>query len=196
MFFIQVGSHTGQTNNDHVKKWIQRNWSGILIEPVKYLFEKLKSFNTGNDNLIFENVAIDVKSGKRTLYRIDENRLTGLPGYADQLGTFLPDTMRKWPFANRAIEEEVECMTFVQLIEKHNVKKVDLLAIDVEGMDYIILRTFPFHRIKPQKLIYEIRHLPPEDKQESISFIQEHGYTDITEDKDDIHARIPVPYLL
>jgi len=161
-----------------------------MIEPVRYLFERLVSFNVGNDRLIFENVAIDVKPGKRTLYRIDETRLGGLPPFADQLGTFLPELIEMRPFADRMIEEEVECITFDQLIEKHNVKKVDLLAIDVEGMDYAILRTFPFDKMKPQRIIYEVKHLSQDDKQASLLFIQERGYTEISEIKGDIFATL------
>ena len=190
MFFIQVGSHTGQSGGDHVKPKIQKGWSGILIEPVKYLFERLKKHYGSNAKLILENVAIDAQPGKRTLYRIDEKRLGGLPCYADQLGTFLPELIEKRPFADRMIEEEVECITFDQLIEKHKITHADLLAIDVEGMDYAILKTFPFEKIKPPMLIYEEKHLSEEDRQKAIDLIKSIGYGDITEKKGDIIAQL------
>jgi FkbM family methyltransferase len=182
-----------------VKNRITKGWSGILIEPVRYLFEKLKSFNAGNDRLAFENVAIDTKPGKRTLYRIDETKLKGLPSWADQLGTLLPEIItEKRNFSDRMVEEEVECITFGQLIEKHNIKKVDLLAIDVEGMDYAILQTFPFDQIRPAELIYEVLHLSSSDKTESIALIEKYGYVDIKENAGDIYAtlgRIPFYFL-
>jgi hypothetical protein len=61
VFFIQVGSHTGQSRGDYVRPKIKKGWSGVLIEPVKYLFERLKKHYGENPKLILENVAIDTK---------------------------------------------------------------------------------------------------------------------------------------
>ena len=45
------------------------------------------------------------------------------------------------------------------LLDRHHVKKIDLLQIDVEGYDYELLKSFNFERIKPQLIRYEHRHL-------------------------------------
>jgi hypothetical protein len=105
-------------------------------------------------------------------------------------GTFLPELIEKRPYADRMIEEEVECITFNQLIEKHQVTQADLLAVDVEGMDYAILKTFPFKKIKPTMLIYEERHLSEEDKQNAIDLIKSIGYKNIAKKKGDIIAKL------
>ena len=56
IFFIQIGSNDGIAG-DPIHQYIsEHNWSGILVEPIKYVFERLLHNYTGYPRLIFENV--------------------------------------------------------------------------------------------------------------------------------------------
>jgi hypothetical protein len=56
---------------DPIYKFIRRdNWSGILIEPQKTIFERLLNNYKKQNNLFFENVAIDSTEGEKSLYQI------------------------------------------------------------------------------------------------------------------------------
>ena len=61
-FFISIGSNNGR--GDLIYRYVKQykyHWKGILIEPVPYIFERLKNTYKGFGGLIFENVAIDKK---------------------------------------------------------------------------------------------------------------------------------------
>ena len=62
------------------------------------------------------------------------------------------------------------------LLDRHHVKKIDLLQIDVEGYDYELLKSFNFERIKPQLIRYEHRHLKLSDKSSCIKMLKQNGY--------------------
>ena len=70
VFFVQVGSNDG-IRADPLYPWIIKYcWRGILIEPVQYLFEKLKHNYRDREGLIFENAAIAETDGCKAFYRL------------------------------------------------------------------------------------------------------------------------------
>ncbi len=72
-FFIQIGSNDGQTG-DPIHSYIMKyHWKGILIEPIPFLFKRLKKTYENQNGLIFENIAISEKDGNKIFYRIEEN---------------------------------------------------------------------------------------------------------------------------
>jgi hypothetical protein len=90
-FFVQVGSNDGQ-RGDPLHDLIKSNpqWSGIFIEPVEYVFNRLVD-NYGNDpRFRFEQIAIGDELGQRQFYYISEKALgiDGLPDKCDQMGSF------------------------------------------------------------------------------------------------------------
>ena len=62
------------------------------------------------------------------------------------------------------------------LLDRHHVKKIDLLQIDVEGYDYEPLKLFNIESIKPQLIRYEHRHLRLSDKSSCIKLLTQNGY--------------------
>jgi len=64
VFFVQVGSNDGMQGDslhDIIVK--NENWTGIFIEPVGFLFERLKRNYGNSDRLIFEKQAIAANRG-------------------------------------------------------------------------------------------------------------------------------------
>jgi len=51
---------------------------------------------------------------------------------------------------------ELQCKTVESLLNEHCVSNIDLMSIDVEGLDGEILATFPFHRVRPKLIITEV----------------------------------------
>jgi hypothetical protein len=70
------------------------------------------------------------------------------------------------------------------LLNKHNVKKIDLLQIDVEGYDGELLVGIDFSKIKPRYIRYEDKHIDTAFKDnltkvssdDVISYLIESGY--------------------
>ena len=189
--FIQIGANDGMYN-DPLYKFIRRdNWEGILIEPQKNVFDRLKYNYRRKENLIFENVAIYKKSGYKRLYKIafsdsdwasalssfkrDEVESPMNAGYVEKEakseGIKVPQNREEY-----IVAEKVKCVTFEELIKKHNIKKIDLLLIDTEGYDFEIIKTINFQKVKPINIIYEHIHITNEEKRNCENYLKNLGY--------------------
>ena len=172
VFFVQVGSNDG-LQGDPICGLINRysNWRGMLIEPVPFIFERLKQNYNYSDRFIFENVAISNKSGSRKFYYVSrkakEELGDKLPYWHDQLGSFDKNHILKHidgilePYI---VETEVETITLPELLDKNNVDKIDLLHIDTEGYDYKVLSQVDFSKYRPSVILYEDKHLSTQEK--------------------------------
>jgi FkbM family methyltransferase len=180
-FFIQIGSNDGKTGDPIYEYVVKYGWRGILIEPVPYLYEKLKSTYAGRTGLVFENIAIADEDGYKTFYRVEENDEPGNPFWYDQLGSFCKEVVLKHRhivpnLEKHLVSEQIPCISLDSLLQKHGVSKLNLLNIDTEGYDYEIIKTVPFGRIKPYVILYEHKHLSGHDKQACASLLTEQGY--------------------
>ena len=72
--------------------------------------------------------------------------------------------------------EMVQCVTFDTLLNRHQVKRIDLLQIDVEGYDYELLKLFDFERIRPRLIRYEHSHLKLSDRSSCKRYLKQNGY--------------------
>jgi FkbM family methyltransferase len=198
LFAVQIGVHIGKTRLDPLYNlFAQKICKGILVEPVKYLFDKLIS-NYPDCDLIFENVAISSHIGEADFYRVDEHaveksgELIGQPDWFDQIGSLLPNrTTEIWDtyeahhvpmewkeFINKnKVVEKVHCETLTSLLDKHGVKEFDILQVDTEGYDYEVLKTLDFERFKPKIIHFERILLSNEDNLACVAMLNRHGYS-------------------
>ena len=181
-FFIQIGVADGKSGDPIYKHVLKYKWSGILIEPVRHLFDKLVKTYAGQDNLTFENIAMSDKNGFRDFYRLKED--DKLKDWQGQLGSFSKKHVLKHreDIPETAIEkylttENVRCITLGELLKKYNVKKIDLLQIDAEGYDYEIIKQLDFDSIKPKIINYEHKHLDKSNRKKCKLLLKKNGYT-------------------
>jgi len=168
LFFIQVGSNDA-THNDPIQLFLQdEHWHGIMIEPVSYVFKRLKAKYGRSPRLVLENVAIAEMIGHKDFYYLEEST-DDLPIWYDQLGSFsLPTIMSHADLipnlAERIRTIDVECLTFKALCDRHAVQNVDLIHLDTESFDYEILKLIDFRYYRPALLLYEHKHLSTSDR--------------------------------
>ncbi|MES2489436.1 MAG: FkbM family methyltransferase [Pseudomonadota bacterium] len=183
-FFIQIGSNDGD-QLDPLKDAIRtKNWKGILIEPVPYVFEKLKKRLGSNPRLTLENIAISKQAGVMPFYHLrnaEEQALDKPPRWYDALGSFSLDVVLKHEnlipdIKERVIVSNVNVTTFDDICRKNNVEKIDLIHIDTEGHDFEILKTIDFPRYRPKLVIYEHHHLNPVDRAAAQEYLRKSGY--------------------
>lgn len=174
-FFIQIGANDGIYSGDPIQNMIKElKWGGILVEPLKNVFSILKQSFKDRDNIIFENVAIDIKNGYKDFYSVK--------GY-EVLSSFYKAVLLKTvkrKFKNfeedDIIKTNIQTLTLEALANKHNVKNIDLLCIDTEGYDYEILKTINFNKRKPKTIIYEYVHLTKQDRVSAINLLKKNMY--------------------
>ena len=169
VFFVQVGSNDGvQGDPIHDLVIARNNWRGIFIEPINFLFCRLRKNYGDDERFVFENVAIGTRSETKKFYYMSEKAKTelDLPYWHDQLGSFnkdhvirmLGDQMR--PYIEEA---DVECQPLQIILDRNRVDAIDLLHIDTEGFDYQVLAQVDFKRYKPSVILFE-HHLLSDDE--------------------------------
>jgi hypothetical protein len=89
---VQIGSNDGSTG-DPLHSLLMRNlsWKALFIEPISYLFERLKQNYPPNVRFCFENVAVSEVAGTSPFYYVDpaaKERVPNLPVWYDQIGSF------------------------------------------------------------------------------------------------------------
>lgn len=198
---VQIGANVGNTNSDQLYGFLKKhccetNCKGktrcraVLVEPVKHLFEQLTANYAGFEGVECENVAIAEVAGTRNFYRLREGIdpvAQGLPAFAHELGSFLPEnltslwshdpgneTLRKFVDANIVIDK-IPCLTINDLLRKHGLSELDFLQIDTEGYDYQVLRALNFQEITPRYINYERIHLQ-KDESRCRNMLLNHHY--------------------
>jgi FkbM family methyltransferase len=199
VFVVQVGANDGATN-DPLHGFIvdHTNWRGIFIEPVEFVFERLKRNYGYSDRLVFENVAISHCREVRKFYYVsDAAKELGdsVSDWYDQLGSFDKGhilkhcTGRNSALQPYIVEQDVRCVPLQDVLDKHRVERIDLIHIDAEGFDFEVLSQLDFRRYKPAVVLYEHYHLPAEQKAKAKSLLEANGYT-LTEFEEDTLARL------
>lgn len=169
---IQVGANDGVLCDPLRKHILNKKLQGIMLEPQRIVFERLKENHKNSEGLIFENVALGEAEGTTSLYKVDESLITqygDLSGVAsfdrNHVLNEIKSNKRRLIFTQNKVaqdyinEETVNVVSYGYLIEKHELKEVDILMIDAEGYDYEAVSMFPYDKLLPKAVIFEYKHL-------------------------------------
>jgi len=181
VFFVQVGSNDG-VQGDPIHDLIvsRSNWTGIFIEPIGFLFRRLKTNYENGERYIFENVAIDTEKGSKKFYYVSEKASElDLPYWHDQLGSFdkahiiraLGEQMIPY-----IVEGDVECLPLQDVLDRNHVDAIDLLHIDTEGFDYKVLSQLDLKRYRPSAILFEHHLLTDEEFFKARELLSRAGY--------------------
>jgi FkbM family methyltransferase len=197
---IQIGAHVGNTENDPIFKDIDESTKIILVEPVPYLFEQLKSnYKTklkNLENIIFINKAVSDSVGEIELTIPSErNDFSNLPFWASQLTSInsnhAKDHVCYDTRINNLIVEKIKVKTTTidDMIKEYNINEIDLLHTDTESHDYVILMNYSF-AVKPRQVLFEHKHIDGpfitgEKYKELSNRLIEMGYTKKYQDTED-----------
>jgi FkbM family methyltransferase len=187
--FAEVGANDGEQHDLLRPLILSQPWRGIIVEPVPYVFERLKRNYRDRPGLALENVAIGPQDGRRTFYHlaeVEDPSREGLPNWYDGIGSFsrkevlsherhIPDV------ESRLVETEVQCLTLETLCRRNGVDRLDLLLIDTEGYDWEIIRHIDFAAWMPRLLVYEHYHLGPEERRNCREHVRRLGYETMEE---------------
>jgi len=188
VFFVQVGSNDG-VQGDPIHRLIVANphWRGMFIEPVAFLFERLKTNYNNEERFIFENVAVGTVESLSTFYYVSEKAKEDLgeelPYWHDQIGSFDRGFILKLlgkDYGARIepyiVEQEVKCYPLESILDRNQVTAIDLLHIDTEGYDYKVLSQFNFKKHRPAVILYEHFVLSPDEFEKARALLRAEGY--------------------
>lgn len=179
-YFIEVGANDGKTNDplyDYVKKF---DLSGVLVEPQKEAYDKLKENYNDVDGLDFANIALSFEDGYKKLYKpIDNLNMSGLASFEKsqvEKGIKRNSNKRFKDIDNYIETREVRTLCFETFIQEYNIEKIDLLQIDVEGFDFEIIKMIDFDKFSPDIINYENKNLTEDDRKSCERFLEKKGY--------------------
>jgi FkbM family methyltransferase len=181
-FFVQIGSNDGKKGDPLNHLVLKYSLSGILVEPVPYIFQRLLNNYKDQKNLIFENSAIGNPGEQLKFYRLKQT--PGLPAWHEQLGSFRRDVVMRHQYAIADIEEiileeDISVISFEELMTKHGVLTVSLLHIDTEGYDFEILKSINFTKYTIENILFENSHLSSEEYEACIKYLKAQGFNKI-----------------
>lgn len=177
-FLVQIGSNDGKTG-DPLFELLQKNkaWKGLFVEPVPYLFQRLKKNYPDTSRFQFENAAIN--DGQALEFHwvdpIIKEKEKDLPFWYDQIGSFNKEHIinvldnKLEPYI---ISQTLEGITLATLFERHQVKEFDILHIDTEGYDWKVLSQLNRKKYAPTFILYEHLHLSEEAITASYDFLK------------------------
>lgn len=157
--FIQIGSSDGKSFDPIHDFIIEKDLKGIFVEPVKKQFNELKNTYKNKGGVFFENSAVSDKSGNFEFYHLKEIK-DNPPMWYKHISSFDKDLIIlygcKLPEIEKYIvSEEVNCLTFEDLIKKYEIRDLALLHIDAEGHDFKIINSIDLSKIRPKVIFFE-----------------------------------------
>lgn len=179
-FFLDIGAHNGVTYSNSCFFEKSLGWTGICVEPIPDVFAELKK----NRQCILENACITATDGE-----VKFTRITGysemLSGITDQYDERHLSRIEKELKEAGGTKEEitVQGKSISTLIKQHNVTQIDFCSIDTEGNEMPILKSFPFHLIKPRVFLIENNY----KDQQMRDLLAAQGYTYVFRLGDEIY---------
>jgi FkbM family methyltransferase len=198
VFFLQVGAHDGRKNDPVFRLRRRPGWSGLMVEANPAVFAVLERNLQPEPNIRPVQRAICPANGTVDFSTVARPEATKCPNWADQISSlsrqYVVDTLVQW--GHSATEAEslvstspVAASTFETLLREFGVASLDLLVLDLEGMDFELLKLFPFQILRPEWIVFESSHVAAAERATFPSFFAERGYAFIEIGQDTICQR-------
>jgi FkbM family methyltransferase len=143
--YIQIGSNVGE--DDFYKKieFLTEKSRVILIEPNNDLIQTLEKNYTSlkeRHEIIICNKAISTNNNQTYLYKYTSDGHSSLINRRShqQVTEILP----------------IEAITFNKLCEVYQIQEVEYLCMDTEGLDYEIIISIDFEKVKINSICFEV----------------------------------------
>ena len=170
-YFVELGACDGMmfSNSFYFEK--ELGWKGVLIEPNPHFWEDLKS----NRRCNVSNKICDDVEGKEVDFLI-----------AGPISGVVNDKSGYWVKQNINNEKiKLTTTTLGKVLDEFNApNKIDFLSLDVEGVEYDILNTFPFEKYEFHYMCIEHNkgYDGVDNKNKIRELLTNKGYTLIKED--------------
>jgi FkbM family methyltransferase len=193
--FVQVGAYDG-VSTDPIRKYIARcGWRGVMLEPQPRPAAQLRELYEGVAGIVILEAAVDRARGQRSLYTVECDEL---PKWAGGMASFDRDHIAKHDYlipglAEKIRELKIDCITFDDVLAKLPGDRLDLLQIDAEGADGYLLSLFPFERVRPAIVQWEIKNMDRAQQEAALDLLCAHGYRVSRSGGEDMLAVDPGP---
>ena len=170
--FVQVGAFDGVFLDPMRKHVLANHWRGLLVEPQRDAFERLKANYAGEPQLRFENAAItDADGPVRMLAGRRQGETTVSSGLLSGF-YFKAKMVLRGDYAKTIT---VPGTTLRAALAKHGMTEFDLLQVDAEGCDDRIVRQALMICL-PSVIHFESLWIPNQRLAALYAMLRERGY--------------------
>lgn len=162
MKIVQLGSSTG---NDHVTELIKDKQLEFLylVEANKLNLERLQECYKNYEKCIIDNIAIVDNKESETIKLYYS---TGDANNGYQISSLNHHHVSHYERQKENIKFfEVECYTLEEYLDSKNIKELDYLFIDIEGVDADVILKFNFEKYNIKNIQIEWLHLGTKENQ-------------------------------
>ena len=172
MKVVQIGTNDG---DDDIREFCLnvRPDFVLLVEPFNYHLNKIKeNYSDIIKNVYIENIAIHPTDNLRSVKLFYSER-DGID-HKYQITSMIPEHLIKHGADSSELKTfEVPSLTINALFDKYSLKHIDYLFLDIEGIDFEVLKSINFEK-------YDIKHLQIEhihlNLEELKFFMRKKGY--------------------
>lgn len=176
--FVQVGAYDG-VSTDPLRKYIERcRWRGVMLEPQPRPAAQLTALYADTPGIVVMQAAVDGERRQRSLYTVECDEL---PKWAGGMASFDRAHIEKHDYlipglASKIRELTIDCVTFDDVLDALPPGRLDLLQIDAEGADGYLLGLFPFERLRPAIVQWEIKNMTRAEQEATLDQLCGLGY--------------------
>lgn len=173
--FVDVGAHDGVEINNTLFFEQLRGWTGINIEPLEHVYQKLVTNRPHSINI---HAAVDETDGQA--------EFVVNAGYTEMLSGL----QRHYPVEHaQRLETElrahggtsqtctVQTKRLSSIFAEHGVTHVNLLSVDVEGAELAVLRSIDFDKVFVDVIVFEANY--DHYARSIVEFLETKGYVPI-----------------
>ena len=180
-FYVDVGAHDGVSINNTLYFEKNNNWTGINIEPIKIVFDRLVSNRHTNINY---NCAVCNQDGE-TDFLCNTGYTEMISGIKD---TFDTRHLERLESENRGYGSTTEIIKvntkkLETIFDENNVSHVNYLSIDVEGAEFEVIKSINFDKVFIDVIGFENNYndvsIPIVEYLENKNFVVIHTSLDI-----------------
>ena len=196
LFMINIGAMDGEMFDSMSGYAHMYNSDALYVEPMKPHFDRLVKNKSDNPNNKFENSAISDYNGTITMKTIPIDVVDKGLVHAAFYGMSVIDPSKNGMGSEGdreivekyAVDVEVNCITWDNLIDKHNINSFDVISVDTEGHDYIVFKQIDLNKFRPKLIRLEWYNMTDEEKNNIVNKLDDHGYVYEILDEIDIDA--------
>jgi FkbM family methyltransferase len=170
--FVDVGAHDGITINNTLFFEKERNWTGINVEPIPSVFEKLKE---SRPNCINLNIAVDEKDSTADfILNIGHTEMiSGLSSSYD-VRHHARREVENSMYGSKSSVINVKTKTLKSILSENDIKHVNYLSIDVEGAEFSVIKSIDFNNIFIDVIGFENNY--KDASVDIVKFLEEKGF--------------------
>jgi FkbM family methyltransferase len=188
--FVQIGANDGVRFDGLYGYVTYHPCSGIVVEPLPDMFERLRANYADYPFIVPINKAVHATARSLPLFRVVPSAMHRYGGWVSGIASFDSNHLLGLGIAAEdVVAQPVDCLPLMELLEQTQMLDADLLQTDTEGYDSAVLDMIDFTRFAPRLIKFEHKSMSTAEHKAHAERLRRHGYRTVVEGIDTIAWR-------